>query len=215
MKGHGPYDTAAQALADAAALTAAIRAADPGHGPMTDAVRAARLKARTDYLTRALAAAGVELGAYDRRIAAWLADWEAETLQVLVGWIERARLDQAPGDVDPAAAELAQDFDDPSLLEVHAAGRRGDAVCGALEVITTRVYGDVTCEACRLMVAPLVGETVHYRPAPRRVAGACGRIASPERITSDPSAVTCQDCRTALGPAEPPSTGGRLAEGSE
>jgi hypothetical protein len=86
----GPYDTAAQAQADAASLTAAIRAADPGVGPMTDAIRAARHQARIDYLTRALIGAGVELGEYDRRIAAWLADWETETLQVVVGWITRA-----------------------------------------------------------------------------------------------------------------------------
>src|SRR5581483_8282129 len=72
---HGPYDTAAQARADAAELTAAIHAADPGRGPMTDQVRSARHQARADYLTRALTAAGVELGAYDKRIATWLADW--------------------------------------------------------------------------------------------------------------------------------------------
>lgn len=87
---HGPYDTAAEALADAAPLTAAVRAADPFPRPMTEAVRAARLKVRVDHLVRALTGAGVELGEYDARIAAWLADWETETLQVLVGWIERA-----------------------------------------------------------------------------------------------------------------------------
>ena len=87
---HGPYETPAQAREAAAALTAAIHDADPGLGPMTDEIRAARHQARIDYLTRALDGAGVELGAYDRRIAAWLADWETETLQVLVGWIERA-----------------------------------------------------------------------------------------------------------------------------
>lgn len=88
--GRGPYDTEAQARTDAAALLAAIHTADPGIGLMTDEIRAARLQARVDYLTGALADAGVQLGDYDRRIAAWLADWETETLQVLVGWIERA-----------------------------------------------------------------------------------------------------------------------------
>lgn len=87
---HGPYDSSAQAFADAAPLNTAIHAVDPGFGPMTDKIRAARLKVRVDYLTRALADAGVELGDYDRRIAAWLADWETETLVVVLGWIERA-----------------------------------------------------------------------------------------------------------------------------
>ena len=98
---HGPYDSSAQAFADAAGLNAGIYAVDPGCGPMTDEIRAARRQVRVDYLVRALADGGVELGEYDRRIAAWLADWETETLQVLVGWIERA----------------------------HAAGRNGGARC--------------------------------------------------------------------------------------
>jgi len=89
-KVHGPYDTAGQARADAAPLTDAIHAVDPGFGPMTDQIRAARLQARVDYLTATLADAGVELGEYDQRIVRWLADWETETLQVLVAWIERA-----------------------------------------------------------------------------------------------------------------------------
>jgi hypothetical protein len=96
---NGPYETRAQARADAAALTAAERAADPGYGPMTDAVRAARRQVRVDYLVAALTAAGIELGEFDRRIATWLADWEDETLQVLVGWIARAHADQVPADI--------------------------------------------------------------------------------------------------------------------
>jgi hypothetical protein len=89
-KPHGPYATEAEALADAAPLIAAERAVDPGNRPMTDAIRDARLQARIRYLAHALVGAGVELGDYDRRIAAWLCDWEDATLQVLVGWVERA-----------------------------------------------------------------------------------------------------------------------------
>lgn len=89
-KPHGPYESSAQAFTDATLLNTAIHAVDPGYGPMTDKIRAARLKVRVDYLTRALTDAGVELGEYDRRIAAWLAEWETETLQVVVGWLTRA-----------------------------------------------------------------------------------------------------------------------------
>jgi hypothetical protein len=107
-KVHGPYQTSAEAFADAAPLNTAIHAVDPGYGPMTDAIRGARLKARIDYLVSALTDAGVELGEYDARIAAWLADWETETLQVLVGWIERAHAaGHCAGNLDAPAARAA------------------------------------------------------------------------------------------------------------
>ena len=41
-------------------------------------------------LTGALEAAGVELGAYDERIATWLAGWEPHTVAVIASWISRA-----------------------------------------------------------------------------------------------------------------------------
>ena len=37
-----------------------------------------------------LAAAGVELGAYDERIVAWLAGWDWATFAVIASWIQRA-----------------------------------------------------------------------------------------------------------------------------
>lgn len=37
-----------------------------------------------------LHAAGVELGDYDERIAAWLAMWEWSTVAVIASWIKRA-----------------------------------------------------------------------------------------------------------------------------
>ena len=112
---HGPYESSADAFADAAELRDAIDAADPGFGPMTDKVRAARLKARVDYLTAALAAAGVELGEYDQRIARWLATWDAETLQVLVGWIERA------GAHEPEPEFTADEVDAERALDAYLA----------------------------------------------------------------------------------------------
>jgi hypothetical protein len=38
----------------------------------------------------ALTAAGVELGAYDDRIAGWLAGWETTTCAVIATWVARA-----------------------------------------------------------------------------------------------------------------------------
>lgn len=86
----GPYNTSTEALTDAEQLLQVVRAVDPG-GPMTPAIRAARRQAAVDHVTGVLAAAGVELGAYDQRIAAWLAVWDADTVQVILGWVERAR----------------------------------------------------------------------------------------------------------------------------
>ncbi len=43
-----------------------------------------------ELLTRALAAAGVDLGAYDERILSWLAGWEDATCAVIAGWVTRA-----------------------------------------------------------------------------------------------------------------------------
>ncbi|MGH3196774.1 MAG: hypothetical protein ACRDOH_25905 [Streptosporangiaceae bacterium] len=35
--------------------------------------------------------AGVELGAWDRRVAGWLATWDASTVLTVASWIARAR----------------------------------------------------------------------------------------------------------------------------
>lgn len=77
---YGPYQTAAEVAAE----------------PL---VRDTHLIARaggdmdTENQRRLLAAcqdASVQLGAYDRRILAWLAGWEPETVQVVIGLISRA-----------------------------------------------------------------------------------------------------------------------------
>jgi hypothetical protein len=41
-------------------------------------------------LCEALSVAGVELGAYDRRIVEWLAGWEPSAVVVVCGFISRA-----------------------------------------------------------------------------------------------------------------------------
>ena len=63
------------------AIYAAFRA-DPGPGKM--APHTHRL------LCEALAAAGVELGAYDHKIVEWLAGWEPTTCAVIASLIGRA-----------------------------------------------------------------------------------------------------------------------------
>jgi len=40
--------------------------------------------------------AGIELGAWDRRIVAWLAGWDACTVLTIASWIARAR-ESGPG----------------------------------------------------------------------------------------------------------------------
>ena len=79
----GPFGTEAEvrALPEVRAVYAAYRA-DPGTGQMGSS--------NHRLLCEALAAAGVELGAYDHRIALWLAGWEPQTVAVVTGWIERA-----------------------------------------------------------------------------------------------------------------------------
>jgi hypothetical protein len=79
----GPFETEQQArqLPAVQAVYEAFRA-DPGLGKMTPQTH--------EMLIAACAAAGVELGAYDRHILAWLAGWEPQTCAVIAGLISRA-----------------------------------------------------------------------------------------------------------------------------
>lgn len=85
----GPYETERQV-----SETPAVRAvyaefdADPGPGRM--AAPNARM------ITSACDAAGVLLGAFDRRIVAWLAGWEPQTCAVIAGMIGRAAAQLTP-----------------------------------------------------------------------------------------------------------------------
>jgi hypothetical protein len=49
---------------------------------LAEAVQAAMLAA---------ALSGIELGAWDRRIVAWLAEWETSTVLTVVSWVARSR----------------------------------------------------------------------------------------------------------------------------
>lgn len=65
-------------------------------GPYTDEMRAQDLRESRAIILDELAAAGVELGAYDRRIIAWLANWEDSTLIAIASWIKRAHATGKP-----------------------------------------------------------------------------------------------------------------------
>lgn len=74
----GPYETERQARTAVAAIYDAA-----WQTPMSDGCRA--------MLDAACAAAGVTVGAFDRRIIHWLSAWECECTAVVAGLILRAR----------------------------------------------------------------------------------------------------------------------------
>jgi hypothetical protein len=79
----GPYQTEAQAReTDAVQQIHAAFRADPGMGRMAPHI--------LRLLTEACSAAGVELGAFDRRVLTWLANWEPESAAAIAGMITRA-----------------------------------------------------------------------------------------------------------------------------
>lgn len=79
----GPFETEAAARENPAVqdIYAAFRAG-PGMGRMAPNTSA--------LLVDACLMAGVELGAFDRRVLAWLSGWEPETAAVIAGLITRA-----------------------------------------------------------------------------------------------------------------------------
>lgn len=94
---HGPYETEAQ-IRDtpmAREVRALFDAGKVKCGDPDQLVSGARMK----HLTEACTAAGVELGAHDRRILRWLAGWEDVAIQVVIGLIARAA---AEGDAEIA-----------------------------------------------------------------------------------------------------------------
>lgn len=92
---HGPYGTDSEAMRDAAHVHQAYRVSYE---------RGLMDRINEGMLLGALREAGVELGAYDRRIVGWMSDWEPHVVQVLIGWIERAHAAATSTRVDDAAA---------------------------------------------------------------------------------------------------------------
>jgi hypothetical protein len=80
----GPYDTEAQASAEP--LPTAVRALPIDTGQLNAAMRDLQLS----HLREACIDAGIEMGRHDARILAWLATYEATTVQVVIGLISRA-----------------------------------------------------------------------------------------------------------------------------
>jgi hypothetical protein len=107
---NGPYDTDADARAGAAPLLAALAKAG-ADGKKT---------AASGYLTGVLGRSGVELGAYDTRIAEWLATQEPETQAVVVGWVHRAHADGcAEAEVNLAPKAQKSTGSAPARLEAE------------------------------------------------------------------------------------------------
>jgi hypothetical protein len=79
----GPYQTEAQARE----RTAVRSIYDAAHASTRRGVMA---EGSHRLLEQACTATSAELGAYDRRILAWLADWEPQTCAVIAGLITRA-----------------------------------------------------------------------------------------------------------------------------
>jgi len=138
---HGPYQTNAEAMVDARPVYDAYRATyERGLMDRTNAVR----------LGEALASARVELGAYDERIVTWLARWEPEVVQVVIGWIERATQGEA-GQAAPADDDRQDNADMVRASEtVHYAGPGDGPLCSDSRDGDgwTEDSGAVTCVEC-------------------------------------------------------------------
>lgn len=167
---NGPYETGRDAYEAARVLREQIGAATPG-GDMTQAVISARSKARVQYLRGVLEVAGVELGAFDKRMVEWVASWDLETIQAIAGWIQRANPRHAdepnmhPWDAPDATALV--DVRDESATVLHAlppinfpgrvAGVEPGPRCGG-QGRTALLAADVTCPECIALMAEQNGD---------------------------------------------------------
>ncbi|MHB1593876.1 MAG: hypothetical protein ACYCO9_06370 [Streptosporangiaceae bacterium] len=141
----GPFETEGQArgLPEVRAITAL----PPGTGQWKAASR--------DMLACALEAAGVEMGAYDERIASWLAGFEPQMVAVIASWITRAGITAADREIILAALDAA-------------AGQVEMRSLFSCDVCPT--HPDGLCDTHAAMIAAVTA----YRSAAARLAGQAG-----------------------------------------
>ena len=169
----GPYETEAQARAQPAvqAVYHTFRAS-PGTGRMAPH--------NAQMLTDACATAGVTVGAYDRRILAWLASAaEPQTCAVIAGLIRRSAL--PAGDRHTILAALDEAAEYKRDRAANCADCTGQT-CGTCEyrLQMAQAYDDL---AARLHNGPQA--TTHAAPSPQPAHGSepsdgTQRLASPE-----------------------------------
>jgi hypothetical protein len=143
MAEHGPFETEDQAR-EIPAVRAVYDAYDHGRGP-------GDLSGAPLILT-ACVAAGVDLGAYDRHIIAWLGNWSPQTSAVIAGLIIRAH--EAGKTAATEGAETRWGVVRPAggsgSDEVHNCGVGGEAFARQLLTEHRRIYGNVgslsTCQ---------------------------------------------------------------------
>lgn len=84
----GPYETEREALAEP--LYQEVHALHEPGAVSNELIGQVVQDAQFRHIEAACEAAGVELGAFDRRILTWLSGWEAATVQVIIGLVSRA-----------------------------------------------------------------------------------------------------------------------------
>lgn len=131
---------------NAAIPTGPVETEPFAHGP-------APLTART--VTEALTAGGLELGAYDQRIATWLAGWDNGTILTILSWVARA----AARDTDTTAAVTTR----AALVRElrHLVGAHADIVANDLHA--SGVVVDVATLAADEALVDRVARAMLYR----------------------------------------------------
>jgi hypothetical protein len=151
---HGPLETEQEASqTEAARAVYAAFDADPGPGKMRPHNLA--------MLTAACEAAGVDLGAYDRRTLEWLAGWEPGQCAALAGIIRRAAASE--GSVTQWGLRLTGESSEP-IFDAHPSEEAArEAVPGFQGVFGTVVVrrqvgpwtvAAGTCRHCGGKIAP-------------------------------------------------------------